>query len=299
MKLLHILLSMLGLGVLVSCKKSGYDTKDGSVFYKDDRMSEADKGSFEVLNDVFAKDKNQAYYRGISIEGSDGPSFSALDEHYGKDKQRAYYCDNYLDFKLFDTSRKNKIIPISNADPVTFQTISNEYARDKIRCYYKGKGFAVKDVLSFEPLDYEFGKDKITAYYQLTPIPKSVGDSFVVLSRNFAKDKQQVYYAWNVIDDPSSSGIGAIKQADPESFTVVGMYYTMDNAHAFYQNKPLPVADPTSFKQWDANTIQYAIDNSHIYFRESLIAGADRASFRLLADEYARIPEPFILKISH
>jgi len=57
MKLFHVLLSLLGLGILVSCKKSGYDTKDGSVYYKDYRLGEADYASFQVLNDVFGKDK--------------------------------------------------------------------------------------------------------------------------------------------------------------------------------------------------------------------------------------------------
>ena len=42
MKSLHILLSVLGLGLLVSRKKSGYETKDGSIYYKDYRLRGAD-----------------------------------------------------------------------------------------------------------------------------------------------------------------------------------------------------------------------------------------------------------------
>lgn len=106
MKLLHILLSLVGLGILVSCKKSGYETKDGSVYYKDYVLSEADYASFTVLNDVFATDKKQAYYRGIALTGSDGASFSALNDHYGKDKASVFYCDNYIDFKLFENKTK-------------------------------------------------------------------------------------------------------------------------------------------------------------------------------------------------
>lgn len=288
MKSLHILLSILGLGILVSCKKSGYETRDGSVYYKDYLLREADYASFEVLNNVFAKDKKHAYYRGISLTDADGTSFRALNDHYGKDKTLVFYCDNYLDFKLFETSRKDKIIRMYTADATSFEVIESEYAKDKDQCYNKDTGFAVNDLASFQPLDYGYGKDNVTGYCDLKPIPGSHGPSFTVLSAYYSKDSQHVYYTSRAADGLPLLGIHRLTLATPDSFTVVGLYYATDQVHAFYKDHCLPAADPASFRQWDANEINYARDSTHIYFQEKRIAEADKASFHLLTDFYAQ-----------
>ena len=67
MKLVHILLSMLGLGLLTACKKTGYEKKNDAVYFKEYRIASADYDTFEILNDVFAKDRHQGYYRGEEI----------------------------------------------------------------------------------------------------------------------------------------------------------------------------------------------------------------------------------------
>lgn len=292
MKLRHILFSILGLGILTACKKSGYEKKSGSVYFKDYLMRSADYDTFEPLNGVFAKDKNQGYYRGIPISDTDGANFIALDDYYAKDNALVFYCDNYIDFKLFETRRKDKIIRVTGADAGSFVAIANEnvyeYAKDKFRGYYKGVGFVVQDLASFEPLDYQFGKDKKTGYFDLKPIPGSDGPSFSVLSRNFATDNQHVYYASSLVDGPVPADVQVIKVADPTSFTVVGLYYAADKTHAFYKNKSLEAANPTSFSQWTESTTDYAADTTHVYFRDKLIAQADKASFNLLTDSYAQ-----------
>ena len=120
MKSLHILLSILGLGMLIACKKSGYEKKSGSVYFKDYRLRSADYDTFEVLNDVFANDKNQGYYRGVAIVNSNGARFVALDDHYARDIVSVFYCDNYIDFKLFETKRKDIIERVIGADVGSF-----------------------------------------------------------------------------------------------------------------------------------------------------------------------------------
>ena len=303
MKLRHILLSFVGLGILTACKKSGYEKKNGSVYFKDYWMRSADYDTFEALNDVFAKDKNQGYYRGISLSETDGTRFIALDDQYAKDNASVFYCDNYIDFKLFETTRKDKIERILGADIGSFVAIANAsvygYAKDKFRGYYKGVGFAVQNIASFEPLDYKFGKDKTVGYCHLKPIPGSDGPSFAVLSRNFATDNQHVYYAWSLVDGPAPEGIQVIRAADPGSFTVVGLYYATDKTHAFYKDKRLEAADPTSFKQWAESDTDYASDTTHIYFRDKLITPADRASFNVLHDGYAQDKQAVFLTVSH
>ncbi|MBC7572265.1 MAG: DKNYY domain-containing protein [Spirosoma sp.] len=293
MKPLHVLLSLLGLGVLVACKKSGYQTKDGSVYYKDYLIRSADYGSFQELNSVFARDKTGGYYRGIFLDSTAGASFTALDDHYAKDNTTVYFCDNYIDFKLFETTRKDKVNRVVGADAASFEVIGSEYnyARDKFRAYYEGVGFAVSDVASFVPLSPQFGKDNRVGYYQQAPIVGSDGASFVMMSRNFAKDKRAVYYFWNTVDMPidgATSGVHTIQNALPDSFTAVGMYYATDKNHAFYKDNLIPEADPATFSQWDETEIDYARDSTRIYFQQHWIKGADRQTFSLLTDEYAQ-----------
>lgn len=288
---LRILLSLLGLSILVSCKKSGYQTKDGSVYYKDFLMRSADYDSFQELNAVFAKDKSTGYYRGISLDSSNGASFIALDDHYAKDNATVFYCDNYIDFKLFETTRKDKIRRITEADVNSFQAIAYDYAKDKFRAYYKEAGFAVVDVATFKPLDYMFGQDKKVGYFYLKPIPGSDGSSFTVLSEKFSKDNRAVYYSWNIIDIPldgSSPGVRPVKNADLATFTVVGLYYAADKNHAFYKTNTLPVVDPSSFKQWDDVYTNYAHDSTRVYYQNKLIIAADKATFSILSDDYAQ-----------
>ena len=290
MKLRHILLSILGLSILTGCKKSGYEKKNGAVYFKEYQLRSADYDTFEALNDVFAKDKHQGYYRGISLSNSDGASFVALDDYYAKDKATVFFCDNYIDFKLFETTRKDKIVPVAGADVTSFALIPNAYtyARDKRRAYYQGEGFAVQDIASFEPLDYLFGKDKHVGYAHLKPIPGSHGPSFAVLSQQFAADNQHVYYAWSLVDGPAPPGIGVVKAADPASFTAVGLYYATDKTYAFYKDKTLEAAQPVSFRQWAESYTDYALDTTHVYFQDMLITQADRGSFNVLADFYAQ-----------
>lgn len=287
MKLLQILLSVLGFGILLSCKKSGYQTKNGSVYYKDYLMRSADYDSFQELNAVFAKDKFVGYYRGITLTGSTGLSFMALDERYAKDNATVFYCDNYIDFKLFETSRKDKISRVSGTDANSFQVIGYDYAKDKFRAYYKETGFTVNDVATFKPLDYMFGQDKEVGYFYLKPISGSNGSSFGVLSRNFAKDDKAVYYAWSILDTSEPPGTRVIKEAQPSSFTVVGLYYATDAIHAFYKDNVLTAADPSSFKQWGDVYTDYAHDSTHVYFQHRLITAADKATFSILSDQYA------------
>jgi DKNYY family len=289
MKLLHILFSIIGLGLLASCKKAGYNTKNGTVYYKDYLMREADHASFEELNDVFAKDKKQGYYRGIPITGTDGANFKALDEHYATTQTSVFYCDNYLAFDLFNTRRKNKIDQVAHADAGSFEALKDEYAKDKSRAYFKGEGFAVTDVASFEPLDHMFARDTKSAYFFLKPIPGSEGRSFSVLSSHFAKDSRHVYCAWTISDGSSTPGIRVIEGADPTSFTPVSdFYYAIDKAHAYYEDKPLEAADPATFSQWDAYQTDYGRDSTHVYFEDKLIREAHKATFRLLTDRYTQ-----------
>ena len=290
MKLRHILISMLGLGILSACKKAGYEKKNDAVYFKDYLMRSADYATFETLNDVFGKDRQQGYYRGISLVDSDGASFVALDDYYAKDKGAVFFCDNYIDFKLFETTRKDKIVQVADADAGSFWLIPNTYtyAKDNRHVYYKGERFAVRDVASYEPLDYLFGRDKQVGYAHLKPISGSHGPSFTVVSQQFARDHQHVYYAWSLMDGPVEPGIGVINSADPASFATVGLYYATDKIHAFYKDKTLEAADPASFKQWAESYTNYATDTTHVYFEDELIRQADRASFSVLSDGYGR-----------
>ncbi|GAB3937904.1 DKNYY domain-containing protein [Larkinella terrae] len=195
MKFVSLLLSIFGLGALFSCKKTGYETKNGLVYFKDTAVREADPNSFETLNTVFGKDAKNAYYRGVVLEAEAG-SFVALDEHYAKDKSTVFYCDNALNGQTYFTTRNNVIRKIAGADAASFERLEYNYSKDKSRCYSDGIAFPVQDVATFQPLKGDYAKDKRVGYFRLTSIPNSDGNSFEPLSGTFSKDRNHVFYSW-------------------------------------------------------------------------------------------------------
>ncbi len=82
-------------------------------------LKNADIRTFQVLNESYAKDKNNAYYASSAITGADLATFTALSEVYAKDANKVYCL--------------NKII--EDADLATFRPIGYYSAQDKDGTY--------------------------------------------------------------------------------------------------------------------------------------------------------------------
>ena len=93
----------------------------GNWHYNVFRLKDADLFSFEVINDIYSKDKQNVYCRNCIITDADASTFEVIDNIYSKDKLNVYY--------------KNCII--TDADASTFEVIDDIYSKDKNHKYYQ------------------------------------------------------------------------------------------------------------------------------------------------------------------
>ncbi len=115
-------------------------------------MSGADRGSYRVLADGLAADKDHVYWMDKPQSQIDTPSFEYLGMGYGKDKKNVYQ------FGSQGGRSDGKLKVITEADPKTFELIAgarqlpsiptkdNEKpdAKDTKRNYRNGKVLSVK-----------------------------------------------------------------------------------------------------------------------------------------------------------
>lgn len=64
--------------------------KDSNNVYRYGVIFDADFSTFEILDEDFARDKNFVFYRGTKIDGADPKSFEGLGMWYSKDKNHVY-----------------------------------------------------------------------------------------------------------------------------------------------------------------------------------------------------------------
>ena len=67
----------------------------GNWHYNVFRLKDADLFSFEVINDIYSKDKQNVYCRNCIITDADASTFEVIDNIYSKDKNHKY-CQNRI-----------------------------------------------------------------------------------------------------------------------------------------------------------------------------------------------------------
>ncbi len=69
-----------------------YYTDDNNIFYEGSFINNVDLDSFKGISNIYSKDKNYVYYKGIAIiEGADPDSFEVVEDYFTKDKYNIYY----------------------------------------------------------------------------------------------------------------------------------------------------------------------------------------------------------------
>jgi len=141
----------------------------------------ADVKSFKVIDDIYAKDKNQAYAYGAHLIGSDSDSFGVFMTEIAYDKNRCYYGGEYIHanhpkdirseyiktngtviYRIWrdDGTPYDQVIP--NADVESFKVLSFGYSEDKNYVYFASYGVTQTkyDVATFTIVNPCFVKDK-------------------------------------------------------------------------------------------------------------------------------------------
>ena len=147
-----------------------------------EKITGADRNSFEILGYSIARDKNNVYNKGEKLGNIDIASFKYFDNWIAKDKNRVFYMDDRKDIK--------------NADAKTFERMGESY-------YFRDKNnvFALKN-------DYSDSN-----YNLVLEMSKNIDrSSFDILNNEFGKDKNGVYYFGEKIDGISSNNAKVVEE---------------------------------------------------------------------------------------
>ena len=147
-----------------------------------EKITGADRNSFEILGYSIARDKNNVYNEGEKLENVDIASFKYFDYGIAKDKNRVFYMDERKDIK--------------NADAKTFERMGESY-------YFRDKNnvFALKN-------DYPDSN-----YNLVLEMSKNIDrSSFDILNAEFGKDKNGVYHFGEKIDGISSNNAKVVEE---------------------------------------------------------------------------------------
>ena len=147
-----------------------------------EKITGADRNSFEILGYSIARDKNNVYNKGEKLGNIDIASFKYFENGIAKDKNRVFYMDERKDIK--------------NVDAKTFERMGESY-------YFRDKNnvFALKN-------DYSDSN-----YNLVLEMSKNIDrSSFDILNNEFGKDKNGVYYFGEKIDGISSNNAKVVEE---------------------------------------------------------------------------------------
>ena len=189
----------------------------GNWHYNVFRLKDADLFSFEVINDIYSKDKQNVYCINWIITDADASTFEVIDNIYSKDKLNVYY--------------KNCII--TDADASTFEVIDNIYSKDKNHKYCQNRILLGLDPSSF-PIDglrlttngaHLYWHTKYGASHLLEGISPS---SYKVLTEERENQKFDKFFVKNdsliyqIEDNNVSRKVSRVEGFDPATFEFVG-----------------------------------------------------------------------------
>jgi hypothetical protein len=137
-------------------KYGTYAKDDKSVFYKGEKIMDADIKSFEALHKLYARDKNVGWYGRDSIQTSNGKTFKVVNSYYSTDENDYYYT----------------VKPLKMLNPKNFKFVAGEgdsecWTTDGKYYYYKNYKVPSGDYenLKIYPKSGGISNDRHWAYY--------------------------------------------------------------------------------------------------------------------------------------
>ncbi len=223
---------------------------DGSVVYDGpEPLAGADAGTFEVLTEIYARDRRQVWVHDQPL-AADVESFEALAVDVARDRRHVYQRDRI----------------VQGADPATFEVLGLNLARDRDRVFYGDRPVPEVDaaslcLLSDPSADTGYFRDHRKVYfagYGKCPEVACDPSTFELVAGELARDRRHVF-RWG----------RRIRGADPATFEILGCYHARDR-HCVYafadwhrKIRLLPDADPESFLDMDTG---YGTDRRNLYY---------------------------------
>ena len=161
--------------------------KDSRCAYYDTvRIDGADLASFQVIEDMLARDKFNVYLYGLTLPGADPATFEIVkNSSFCRDKSHVWH--------------KYKGNLLEGADPATFELIKNtNYCRDKSHVWYENGGVLLEgaDPTTFEVIgETDYCRDKSHIWFRSDLLPDADYATFVADYQSFAHDKYGTFTA--------------------------------------------------------------------------------------------------------
>ena len=204
-------------------------------FYGVLKVSLGDYKSFSPINDTYAHDSRQVYYKNKIIKGADAATFNLIKDYepIGKDKSGIYYMDILTDVKDYD-----KLSTLTDASDF-YKDNAGVYTRNLLKM---PDGV---DTLKLSYIDYltDWITDTKNVYWRNQVVLGADPKSFAPLTSICLTEKV-------VYDNGTDTGD-----------------YGADLYHIFYRDKMLKDADLASFVYgWDSQAkIAFAYDKHRFY----------------------------------
>ncbi len=309
------LLKIFGLSILAgNIMNAEYIKKNGEIYYRDWSeekpriLKNIDKKSFEILENDFAKDKNNIYYEGEKIEKINPKSAKIFGSHFVKDEKIVFDADEKKELKDVDTIE-------------TFVYLDFFYARDKNNLYFYGQ--KVKGV---SPNNFEFwtslssvpdniiksgndfylvyennSNEKIYAKKMDFPIDKDTFESF---SMRVYKDKNNFYYYDETDDIKKGKTLIKFKnEADIKTLKFLkekngekSDEYIKDEKNVYYvdeENVEIKKIENADYKTFQVIEYLYAKDKNNVYYQGKKLNNVNPNYFKIVDNnnEFYKIDE--------
>jgi putative membrane protein len=254
-----------------------------NIYYSNRKIIGADLPTFQIGSDGFSKDKNNIYLEGKKILGVDRDTIKIIELPYIKDKNNVYYGN-----KKIEGADKNTFELIYDFGSV----VNRYYSKDKNNVYYENKKLKGIDVKTFKKIsrlvDNFLIEDKNGFYIvekdgSIAPIDSKEVDienlSQLAIKTNLYHDKDSMYFVKNhklvkIKDAPKVDpyNLSAYNDKYINKYNVV--YYLDTDEGAF---KKLEKAESHQFSAY--GDTEYAKGRKNVYFKGKILTDADYESF--------------------
>lgn len=240
-----------------------------------------DLGSFEVLNDVFSKDKANVFYYDHTLDNPDvdvATFYVKKDTNLGSvgfDAEHVYAYDHLNQ----EIGKNTKLMTVEDANPLTYQQLDHNWSKDDQNHYYRNQLIAV-DYETFENIHDYFSKDKdkvYVHYFNNFHVINADRDSFKVLESNYlAMDKNHVYFL-DYGSNLQETEIIVIENLEEQHVTMITELYFSIGSQIYWGATPLDLnADEVKLVG-----TTYLKDSEHVYYANKLLPNVDAGSFGL------------------
>ena len=260
-----------------------YSKDKNNIYYSNRKIIGADLPTFQIGSDGFSKDKNNIYFGGKKILGVDRDTIKIIELPYIKDKNNVYYGNK----------------KIEGADKNTFEltydfgsVVNGYYSKDKNNVYYENKKLKGIDVKTFKKIsrlvDNFLIEDKNGFYIvekdgSIVPIDGKEVDienlSQLAIKTNLYHDKDSMYFVKNhklvKIKDAPKVDPYNLSTCNDKYINKYNVVYYLDTDEGAF--KKLEKAESHQFSAY--GDTEYAKGRRNVYFKGKILAGADYESF--------------------